>query len=139
MATISTATEGRSEPQDLYFAPSTAAAVHQMKWMGNQPFALSLCLATFHTPLWRDQPNGMQARLVIVTGARPQVSTLVQQAGIKEEFRDDLRVTSKEALKVTDQPGRPSTWNRTKGARQVDLQVAVLLALLLFPLISTDP
>ncbi|CBJ29066.1 Amino-acid N-acetyltransferase [Ectocarpus siliculosus] len=40
------------------------------------------------------------ARLVIVTGARPQMSTLLQQAGIKEEFRDDLRVTSKEALKV---------------------------------------
>lgn len=46
----------------------------------------------------------MQARLVIVTGARPQVSTLLQQAGIKEEFRDDLRVTSKEALKVTEHP-----------------------------------
>ncbi len=43
----------------------------------------------------------MQAQLVVVTGARPQVSTLLQQAGIKEEFRDDLRVTSKEALKVT--------------------------------------
>ncbi|CAM9472493.1 unnamed protein product [Ectocarpus sp. 4 AP-2014] len=40
------------------------------------------------------------ARLVIVTGARPQMSTLLQQAGIKEEFRDNLRVTSKEALKV---------------------------------------
>lgn len=42
----------------------------------------------------------MQAKLVIVTGARPQVSNLLKQAGIKEEFRDDLRVTSKEALKV---------------------------------------
>ncbi|CAN0010501.1 unnamed protein product, partial [Ectocarpus fasciculatus] len=39
------------------------------------------------------------ARLVIVTGARPQMSTLLQQAGIKEEFRDNLRITSKEALK----------------------------------------
>ena len=50
---------------------------------------------------WRDRPTDTQARLVIVTGARPQVSTLLGQAGIKEEFRDDLRVTSKEALKVT--------------------------------------
>lgn len=48
-----------------------------------------------------ERTNDVQARLVIVTGARPQVSTLLQQAGIKEEFRDDLRVTSKEALKVT--------------------------------------
>eukprot|EP00752_Nemacystus_decipiens_P001827 g1764.t1 len=40
------------------------------------------------------------ARLVIVSGARPQVSTLLKQAGIKEEFRDDLRVTSKETLKA---------------------------------------
>ncbi|CAN0345321.1 unnamed protein product, partial [Laminaria digitata] len=40
------------------------------------------------------------ARLVIVTGARPQVSLLLSQAGIKEEFRDDLRVTSKEALQA---------------------------------------
>lgn len=37
---------------------------------------------------------------MIVTGARPQVSTLLRQAGIKEEFRDDLRITSKEALQV---------------------------------------
>lgn len=43
-----------------------------------------------------------QARLVIVTGARPQVSALLEQAGIEEEFRDDLRVTSKDTLKVTE-------------------------------------
>ena len=41
-----------------------------------------------------------KAHLVIVTGARPQISVLMRQAGIREEFRDDVRVTTKEALQV---------------------------------------
>ncbi|CAM9981689.1 unnamed protein product, partial [Discosporangium mesarthrocarpum] len=38
--------------------------------------------------------------LVLVCGARPQISSLLSQAGIKEEFRDGLRITSPEALKA---------------------------------------
>lgn len=55
---------------------------------------------------WRVSHVLAQARLVIVTGARPQVSALLQQAGIKEEFREDLRVTSKDTLKVTGRHAR---------------------------------
>lgn len=39
-------------------------------------------------------------KLVLVTGARPQISSLLEQAGITEEFRDGTRITSPEALKV---------------------------------------
>lgn len=41
-----------------------------------------------------------QVRLVLVTGARPQISTLLRQAGVEEHFRDGVRITSPEALKV---------------------------------------
>lgn len=42
----------------------------------------------------------VQVQLVIVTGAGPQISLLLRQAAIKEEFHDGLRVTSQESLKV---------------------------------------
>lgn len=41
-----------------------------------------------------------QLKLVIVTGSRPQIKLLLNQAGIEEKFVDDIRITSKEALKV---------------------------------------
>ena len=56
----------------------------------------------------RDRPNDMQAKLVIVSGARPQVSALLKQAGIKEEFKGDLRITSKETLKASKMAKNPS-------------------------------
>ena len=45
---------------------------------------------------------------MIVSGARPQVSALLKQAGIKEEFKGDLRVTSKETLKASKVAKNPS-------------------------------